>query len=279
MKATIVSYSLSQMPGDITTWKNQLMAEIENLLNSESELILYPELFLAGLGIYLPELKDIATYLEETLFPEIQKLMKAKGKLLVLGSGPRHSGKFLKNSSPIFMGDNLFFQDKLFLTPWETDFVPGDELILFSFKSLRTAVVICFDSEQPDLSMKLKEAGLDLMLIPSATTNKNGSQRVNRCASARAVELGAVVLTSPLIGACTYDLVDHNEGRQGIFYPAQDVVNVDQEFFSEYSIHDRIETTVSLDLSMLRKLKERTSETKPYHKESHPSLKLTMRNA
>jgi len=279
MKATIVSYSLSEMPRDIATWKTQLVAELESLLSSESELILYPELFLAGLGIYLPDLKDIAKYLEETLFPEIQKLMKGKEKLLVLGSGPRRNGKFLKNSSPIFMDDNLFFQDKLFLTPWETEFVPGDELVLFSFKSLKTAVVICFDSEQPDLSMKLKEAQLDLMLIPSATTNRNGSQRVNRCASARAVELGAVVLTSPLVGSCSFDLVDHNEGRQGIFYPAQDVVDFDQEKFSNYSTRERIETTFTIDHSLLKKLKERTSETKPYHKEFHPSLKIMTRNA
>jgi predicted amidohydrolase len=281
LKCTNVSYSLSEDPATLKEWREKLFREIQGFVSSGSQIILYPELFLMGLARYFKtsspseEIQAVSDFIAKDLLPELSGLLQGKDVLLVLGSGPREvSGKFF-NSAPIWKSGPWLFQDKLFLTPWETDFTPGDSLRVFDFKGMKTAVVICFDSEQPDLALKLKEEGIDVVLVPSATTNRNGSQRVNRCASARAVELGAFVVTSPLVGDSSCDLVDHNEGRQGFFLPAQDDVQVEQETYSAYSAKESVTTHYTFSPELLKKLKAKTSETKPYHKATHSNLKLT----
>lgn len=276
MKCTVVSYSLSEDPADLSEWRDRLLKEITGFISKGSEVILYPELFLMGLAKYFKgdEIKNVADFTANELLPELHTLLKDKNILLVLGSGPREVNGSFYNSCPVYQGNNWHFQDKLFLTPWETDFVPGNEINLFSFKGLRTAVAVCFDSEQPDLAMKLKENEIHLLLVPSATTNENGSYRVNRCSSARSVELGAAVITSPLVGDSVCELVDHNEGRQGFFLPAQEEVNVSQEKYSEYSVSKKVICDYELDIEMLKKLKTKDSETKPYHKAFHPDLRI-----
>lgn len=281
MKISVISYSLSHDPTSLTDWKSKLINEIDKCIEDGAEVILYPELFLMGLGKYFPALKakdqieKVAEFVTRELLPDLSKHLAPNDILLVLGSSPRKVGSHIFNSAPIYLHGKWLFQDKLYLTPWETDFTPGEELHVFKFRELKTAVVICFDSEQPDLSLKLKEEGIDLILVPSATTNMNGSQRVNRCASARAVELGAAVITSPLVGDSAVELIDHNEGRQGLFLPAQEDITVVQESYSEYSISKHIVAQHNLSLPMLKKLKEKSSETKPFCERIKPQLRIT----
>lgn len=270
MKASVISYSLSNQPKTLAEWEERLISEIERL-TLDSEVILYPELFLMGLSDYFAglverQLQEVATYTYQKLLPKLTEVLKDKNILLCLGSGPRIEEDKLYNTSPIWVKDTWVYQDKIHLTPWETAFTAGNAVRLFEFKNLRTACVICFDMEQPGLALYLKKAGVDLILCPSATTNKNGNRRVNRCASSRAVELGAAVFTSPLVGQSECELVDHNEGRQGFFLPAQEAVNVEQEQFSEYSDQKYIIQEYILDTAMLKKLKEEDEETKPYFK-------------
>ncbi|WP_408097160.1 nitrilase-related carbon-nitrogen hydrolase [Peredibacter sp. HCB2-198] len=283
MKISVISYSLSHDPESILEWKSKLLGEIEKCVLSGAEVILYPEFFLMGLGKYFPSLdpKDqiekVADYVAQDLLPDVKKHLYQKDVLVVLGSAPRKADNKVFNSSPVLLHGEWLFQDKLYLTPWETDFTPGEELRVFEFKGLKTAVVICFDSEQPDLAVKLKEEVVDLVLVPSATTNKNGSQRVNRCASARSVELGAAVVTALLIGDSVVELIDHNEGRSGLFLPAQEDITVEQETYSEYSTSKHIVAQHELNIPMLKKLKERNSETKPFHERIKTQLRLSRR--
>lgn len=272
MKISVISYSLSEQPAGLFDWESKLITEIDSLLASGSKVILYPELFLMGLSDYFPgELKTqfqlISDYTKKTLLPLLTKKLKGKDLLLNLGSGPRMDNGKIFNTSFIWVNESWIFQDKIHLTPWEVDFTPGSEVKFFSFHKLNCASVICFDIEQPGLGLMLKRSGVDLILCPSATTNKNGNQRVNRCASARSVELGAAVIVSPLVGDSRCDLVDHNEGRQGFFLPAQEAVIVEQEQFSEYSVKNHVIHHFELEVEMMVELKKKTEETKPYFKE------------
>lgn len=272
MKISVVSYSLSEQPKTLPEWEEKLTTDLKTLMSSEAKVILYPELCLMGLSDYFPgalqeQYKGIAEYLETKLLPELAKVLKGKDLLLCLGSGPRFNEGKLYNSSPIWVNDTWMFQDKIHLTPWETDFTPGTNINFFEFHRLQCACVICFDIEQPGLGLALKRNGVDFVLVPSATTNKNGNQRVNRCASGRSIELGAAVVTSPLVGDSKCDLIDHNEGRQGFFMPAQEAVVVEQEEFSDYSTEKSIVKHYFLEVDMMKQLKKKDQETKPYFKE------------
>lgn len=280
MKTSVISYSLSEDPMRLSEWKEKLLSQIQSCVNSGADVILFPELFLMGLAKYtdaknpLEEITKTADLLEKDILPFIRKEVTT-WVTIVLGSGPRVVNDRIFNSAPILHKGEWIFQDKLFLTPWETDFTPGNELFVFDVKGLKTCVVICFDSEQPDLAVKLKSEQVDYILVPSATTNKNGNQRVNRCASSRSVELGAVVITSPLVGDCGVDLVDHNEGRQGMFLPAQESMTDEQEQFSEYSSGKHIFKMYEFDERKILDLKNPSSETKPFLKEMNEGVKIS----
>lgn len=283
MKISVISYSLSDDPSSLIEWKSKLLGEIEKCVLDGAEVILYPEFFLMGLGKYFPtlepreQLEKVADYVAQDLLPDVKKHLHLKDVLLVLGSSPRKAAGKIFNSAPILHQGEWFFQDKLYLTPWETDFMPGEEVRVFEYKTLKTAVVICFDSEQPDIAVKLKEEGIDLLLVPSATTNANGSQRVNRCASARSIELGAAVVTALLVGDSVVELIDHNEGKSGLFLPAQEDITSEQEVFTEYLTSKHLVAQYELNIPMLKKLKERTSETKPFHERIKTQLRVSRR--
>lgn len=279
MKIAVISYSLSNQPATLAEWKENIFSEIKTLINNGSEIIVYPELFLMGLTDYFPgelnqQLKEISHFTTHTLLPEVKALADKKDILLCLGSGPRVEGNIIYNSSHIFINGKWDIQDKLHLTPWETSFAGGEVLKIFTFKSLKLSTIICFDIEQPSLAVKLKEQGVNLLLVPSATTDRNGSNRVNRCANSRSVELGCAVITAPLIGDSKCDLVDHNEGRQGVFLPAQHIVESEQELYSTYSDSGKVIGHYDLDIQMLLDLKATSSETKPYLQKDHDYIRI-----
>lgn len=280
MKVSVVSYSLSEDPATLSEWKEKLLKEIRSQIDQGAEVILYPELFLMGLARYtdakthLEEVEKTADLIEHDLLPYLKRELSG-WVTIILGSGPRKLNGRIYNSAPILHKGDWIFQDKLFLTPWETDFSPGEELFVFNVHGLKTCVVICFDSEQPDLAVKLKAEQVDFILVPSATTNKNGSQRVNRCASSRSVELGACVITSPLVGDCGVELVDHNEGRQGMFLPAQESMTDEQEQFSDYSTSKQIVKMYQFDGNKILELKNPSSETKPFLKEMYEGVRIS----
>lgn len=269
-----ISYSLSQQAATLSQWEEALRSEMRSLLAAGIQFICYPELFLLGLSQYFPgdmhqQFAAIAQYVESELMARLASDLSPFQAGLCLGSGPRRQGDHWVNSSAIWQGKRWIHQDKLNLTPWEQTFTPGYVLHVFNFHGLKTAVLICFDIEQPSISLRLKQEGIDLIFVPSATMDKNGNERVNRCASARSIELGAAVLTVPLVGDtnCS-ELIDHNEGRQGFFLPAQDAVRLDQEVFSVYSSERTVKQVYELDLDMLQRWKRANGETKPYlHKD------------
>jgi predicted amidohydrolase len=272
MKISVVSYSLSHQPATLNEWEEKLTTEMKSLIADGAKIVLYPELFLMGLSDYFPgtlkeQFHKIAQYTQEALLPNLALEFRGKNLLICLGSGPRIVNDKIYNSCPVWVNDTWMFQDKIHLTPWETDFTAGTQVNYFLFHGLRSAAIICFDIEQPGLALTLKRAGIDLILVPSATTNKNGNHRVNRCASGRSVELGAAIVTAPLVGLSKCELIDRNEGRQGFFLPSQELVTVKQEQYSEYSMVDHVIDHYELEVNMMKELKKVDDETKPYFKE------------
>lgn len=225
-----------------------------------------------GLTDYFPgqlqeQYKLIAAYIENELLLKLAKELKGKDVCLCLGSGPRIQNNKIYNTAFIWASNTWIHQDKIHLTPWEVDFTPGSSVQIFEFHKLKTCALICFDIEMPSLGVYLKRQEIDLILVPSATTNKNGNQRVNRCASARSIELGAAVITCPIVGDSKCDLIDHSEGRAGFFLPAQELVVMEQESFSDYSDKKKVIAHFDLEVAMMKELKKKDQETKPYFKE------------
>lgn len=279
MKLTAVSFSLSNTPKTIEAWENRLLNEIQMHLKNDSQIMLYPELFLMELITYFQgslkeQMQATSHYLLTNFSHKVSSILKGTNTLLCLGSAPRVVGNDIFNSAFVWLKGDLHFQDKMHLTPWEVDFKVGTELKIFNFNGLKISTPICFDIEHPGLALKLKQEQIDILLVPYATFNMNGSRRVNRCASSRSVELGAIILTTPLVGDFDCDLIDHHEGHQGFFLPAQECVTISQETLSAYSVGEHLINQFECPDDLMVQLKTKNEETKPYLKIDNSNLAI-----
>jgi predicted amidohydrolase len=238
--------------------------------DSGADLVLLPEFTWMMLEPLLPcsdaPLHAVARHLWDCELPFLRQALARPGKAAVLGTCPflDPDSRRLFNRAPILRGSDLLHQDKLHLTPWETAFSPGTEINLFTFKNFTIAVIICLDIEVPELSARLRGRGIDLILCPSATETELGTERVDRCASARAVELGCHVAVSHLLGRSPSDLIDANVGRVALYHPSQvpfsKAPRCEEGPIHTAGIH-RLQTVI--EPGPLRRMRARKAETNP----------------
>lgn len=266
----LMTWDVTPRHATVAECVDSVLAEVLGCWDSGADLVLLPEFAWMMLEPLLPGCEDKLRAVAEVFWrqelPRLKRALARPDKAAVLGTCPyweSTSGQ-LRNRAPILRGMDLLYQDKLHLTPWERDLRPGGELRLFSFLGLTIAVIICLDIEVPELSALLRGRGVDLILCPSATETVLGVERVDRCASARAVELGCHVGVSHLLGKSSSDLIDTNIGRVAVYHPSQ------SHFARQPRWHEgAIETAglhrlrVDLDPFRLRKMRRRRMETNP----------------
>lgn len=190
-----------------------------------ADLVLFPEFTWMVLERFVDPrggLDAVAGMFWGSLWPGLQRDLSRAGKAVVLGSSPHRDERgALSNRVPILRGGVPLFQDKIHLTPWERELRGGGPVRLWEFAGWRIAVVVCLDIEIPEIAVALRTSGVDLILVPSATDNLLGVERINRCASARAVELGCYVGVCPLLGRMDSEWVDVNVGSLALYSPSQ----------------------------------------------------------
>jgi predicted amidohydrolase len=247
-----------------------IIDEVTASWDSGSDLVVLPEFAWMMLEPLLPKtpsaLHAVAQHFWTHELPHLQAALTRPDKAVVLGTCPflDPTTGHLHNRAPILRSGDLLHQDKLHLTPWEKAFTPGTEVNLFTFRGFTLAVVICLDIEVPELSVRLRGQGVDIILCPSATETELGTERVDRCASARAVELGCHVGVTHLLGRSPSDLIDANVGRVAIYHPSQ-VPFSKAPRWEEGPIHrdgiHRLRTLI--EPGPLKRMRARKAETNP----------------
>ncbi len=252
---------------------------VEASWDNGADLVLLPEFTWVGLEPLVEPrtLQRVSEVFWGELLPALKSLLIRPGKAVVLGTVPFWDAESqeLRNRAPILVEDRIFHQDKLHLTPWESDFSPGTELRLWEFAGLRFAVVICLDIEIPEISTRLRGAGVDVILVPSATETVLGVERVDRCASARAVELGCVVGVCHLTGKADAGLIDENVGRTAVYFPSQAAFRdeprwIESEIYAGGSQKQRF----TLDPRLLQVMRRMPLETNPSLLKRMPGFEL-----
>ena len=201
-----------------------------------SDAFLFPEYMWAALAHEIRDeesgFKETSKILWQEVIPNLLRKLPDKG-LFILGSGPYFDERSqrLSNRAPIIINGQLVVQEKLFLTPWEQQFHAGQSIAVHSYDGIRFAVPICLDVEIPELAGALHPYNLDVLFVPSATETMSGWERINRCASARSVELGVGVVVSHLRGGLpeTVDLVSENIGGTACYLPSQSIFQPERE--------------------------------------------------
>lgn len=111
---------------------------------------------------------------------------------IIAGSHPTYVEEKVRNISYVCLRDGTIHeQAKIHPTPdeqywWKIE--GGDELKVIDTDCGPIGVLICYDSEFPELTRHLVNQGIRFLFVPFLTDNRQGYCRVRYCCQARAIE-------------------------------------------------------------------------------------------
>lgn len=212
-KKKIVRLGLIQWQMRLYKDFTELMQQAEYFIDAvsayRSDFALFPEFFNAPLMAddnHLPEseaIRELAKYTPE-IVKKFSELAISYNINVITGSMPELRGELLYNVGYICKRDGTTERyEKLHVTPDEAKvwgMQGGNELKTFDTDCGRIGVLICYDSEFPELSRLLADEGMDILFIPFLTDTQNGYSRVRHCAQARAIENECYVAIAGSVG-------------------------------------------------------------------------------
>lgn len=143
---------------------------------------------------------------------------------IVAGSFPEAVGDRFVNRARVFgpRGAEVVI-DKLQMTRFEAEawgVSPGAGQVVVETDWGRFGVAICYDSEFPLIARRLREAGAELLVVPSCTEATAGYFRVRVACQARALENQLAVVQAPTVGEAPWSpAVDTNVGAAAVYVP------------------------------------------------------------
>ncbi len=164
----------------------------------KADFLLFPELFtMQLLSIENEEVApDIAikhmTQYTERLKDLFRGLAVKYNVNIIAGSHPTEVDGIVRNVSYICLRDGTIHeQAKIHPTPderywWKIE--GGDKVNVIDTDCGPIGVLICYDSEFPELTRHLVNQGIHFLFVPFLTDNRQGYCRVKYCCQARAVE-------------------------------------------------------------------------------------------
>lgn len=164
----------------------------------KADFLLFPELFtMQLLSIDNEEVApDVAiarmTKYTDQIIELFQALAIKYNVNIIAGSHPTKVGKTVRNISYICLRDGkVHEQAKIHPTPdekywWKIE--GGDKLNVIDTDCGPIGVLICYDSEFPELTRHLVNQGIHFLFVPFLTDNRQGFCRVKYCCQARAIE-------------------------------------------------------------------------------------------
>lgn len=180
---------------------------VNTVADYRADFVLFPELFsLQLLSIEDQELSAIESIEALTKYtaPLTERLreMAIKSNINIIGgSHPTRveSGR-VENISYIFLRDgSVYQQPKIHPTPNEVywwNIEGGDKLEVIDTDCGPIGVLICYDSEFPELARHLVDQGALMLFVPFCTDERQSYLRVRYCCQARAVENQCYVVMS-----------------------------------------------------------------------------------
>jgi predicted amidohydrolase len=181
-------------------FRDQVEALVDTAADYKSHLLVFPEYFtiqLLTLGnIKRPineQIRDLAKQVPR--FIEMMSELARQTRIyIVAGTIPTlGDGEDLIHNQSFFFGPGGEFgvQGKLHMTRFETEdwkVSAHSRLRVFETVFGRVAIAICYDVEFPEIARAAAREGVNLLVAPSCTDDRQGFLRVRYCAHARAIE-------------------------------------------------------------------------------------------
>lgn len=177
----------------------------------EADFIVFPELFtLMLLSFEEKELSPMEAI--EALSKYTPRIRKALSDMalkfninIIGGSHPtRMDDGDIHNVAYVCLRDgSVHSQEKIHPTPNEAywwNIKGGDSIDAIPTDCGPIGVLICYDSEFPELARRLVDEGARIIFVPFCTDSRQGYMRVRYCAQARAIENQCYVVMSGNVG-------------------------------------------------------------------------------
>lgn len=181
--------------------QKQLMQQAEYFIDAvsgyRSDFAIFPEFFNAPLmaeNNHLTEaeaIRELAKHTEQ-IVQRFSELSISYNINIITGSMPEIKDNKLYNVGYLCKRDGSIDRyEKIHVTPDESKvwgLEGGNNIKVFDTDCGKVGVLICYDSEFPELSRILADEGMDILFIPFLTDTQNGYSRVRNCSQARAIE-------------------------------------------------------------------------------------------
>lgn len=238
--------------------------------DSRADFVTFPELFTTQLLSLetekrppLEAIRKVAEYTDR--FRAFMSKLAISYNINIIGGSHLRLAEDgeLRNTCYVFLRDGaVYAQDKLHPTPSERrwwNIKGGDGAAVIPTDCGPIAVMICYDSEFPELARVLADQGALMMFVPFCTSDRRGYLRVRYCCHARAIENQCYMILSGVVGNLpNVDAMDVHYAESCILTPsdfpfARDGVAVDTA--------PNTETIEMADLSLPALLTNRQSGT------------------
>jgi predicted amidohydrolase/GNAT superfamily N-acetyltransferase len=204
----------------LVQWQMRLYKDFEELMQQaeyfidavsgyRSDFALFPEFFNAPLmaennHLSEPEaIRELAKY-TDAIVQKFSEFAITYNINIITGSMPEIKEDLLYNAGYLCKRDGSIERyEKLHVTPDEAKvwgMQGGNQLKAFDTDCGKIGILICYDSEFPELSRILADEGMDILFIPFLTDTQNGYSRVRHCAQARAIENECYVAIAGSVG-------------------------------------------------------------------------------
>ena len=227
--------------------------------NYRCDFTVFPELFTLQL-LSFGEKKQTAHAAIESLTSFTPRFVDAMRQLaisyninIIGGSHPTitEDGD-IQNVGYVFLRDgSVHTQEKIHPTPDERSWwgiVGGDDIQTILTDCGPIGVLICYDSEFPELARKLADEGAKILFVPFCTDSRQGYMRVRYCSQARAIENQCYVVMSGNVGNLpNVENLDMQYAQSAILTPC-DLPFARDGIAAEAS--DNVETVTMCDLDL-----------------------------
>lgn len=155
----------------------------------------------------------------------MQKLSISYNINIIGGTHPckMNDGRIENHAFVFLRSGEVYIQPKIHPTPSEAkwwNIKGGNSLKVINTDCGPIGVLICYDSEFPELSRYLTDQGMKILFVPFCTDERQGYLRVRYCCQARAVENQIYVVTSGVVGNLPdVENMDVHYAESGIYTP------------------------------------------------------------
>ena len=202
---------------------------IDAVSGYRADFALFPEFFNAPLmagNNHLPEataIRELAKYTHD-IIQKFSEFSISYNINIISGSMPEMRDGNLYNVGYLCRRDGTVERyEKIHVTPDEQKvwgMQGGTSLKTFDTDCGKIGVLICYDSEFPELSRLLSDEGMSILFVPFLTDTQNGYARVRHCSQARAIENECYVAMAGSVGNLpNVENMDMQFAQSAVFTP------------------------------------------------------------